>query len=119
MPFSYRLEVERHLIEVVFTGLVTETDLTQARESVITDPAYEKSFGLLVDIQAADLSVLNPSALRERASRLPIAGRIAILASSSFGYGMARMYELASLSHVAVFRSRNEAVGWLSLSSGV
>lgn len=113
MPFDYTIIPEQQLVEVRFRGAVQVNDLAEARARVTGDPAHQPGFALLIDMRDADLSVMAGENLRRRAGSPPTARAMAILVSTDLGYGMARMYELASAGRVAVFRSYEEAVAWL------
>ncbi len=70
---------------------------------------------LLIDLADAKLEVRGEE-IRLIVQRSPVFTRIAIVASSTAEYGLARMYEILydNRGEVAVFTGRDEAMQWVS-----
>jgi hypothetical protein len=129
MPIRYQIEHEHRLVRAVITGTLTREDTFSYQREVWSRPDV-RGYNQLVDASALDhVDIPFPSAdaMRELAALAAsmddpdVKSRFAIVATSAFAYGLARMYatyralEPRSHKELAVFRSLEEAAAWLGL----
>jgi hypothetical protein len=132
MPIRYQIDHERRLVHAVITGTLTRDDVFGYQNEVWTR-ADVRGYHQLVDASAVEqINVPFPSAdaMQELAGLAAsmddpdVKSKFAIVATSAFAYGLARMYatyralERRSTKEVAVFRSVEEAAQWLDLPPG-
>jgi hypothetical protein len=110
------------LLEVIFSGKITTTDLLQgaremaeieAREPVT--PARLNDLSEVTEFEVNFASVQQFADAREK-SPLKNATRSAIIAPGTLQFGFARMYQTIQANpqlDVQVFRSRGDALAWL------
>ena len=126
MPIDYRVEHERRLVLAEGRGAVTADDIF-AYQREVWSRADVNGYDELVDMSGVD-AIVEPSSdgmrrLAELSAQMdpPSGGtKFAIVARQDFAFGLGRMYEAyralnqRSTKEVAVFRSREEALRWLS-----
>jgi hypothetical protein len=126
MPIDYRVDHERRLVLAEGRGAVTAEDIF-AYQREAWSRADVSGYDELVDMTGVE-KIVEPSSdgMRRLAAMSaqadpPIGGtRFAIVAPQDVAYGLGRMYEAyrglnkRSTKQVAVFRSLEEALRWLS-----
>lgn len=126
MPIDYRVEHERRLVLAEGRGAVTADDIF-AYQREVWSRADVNGYDELVDMTGVD-AIVEPSSdgmrrLAELSAQMdpPSSGtKFAIVARQDLAFGLGRMYEAyralnqRSTKEVAVFRSREEALRWLS-----
>jgi len=125
MPIDYRVEHERRLVLAEGRGAVTADDIF-AYQREVWSRADVNGYDELVDMSGVD-AIVEPSSdgmrrLAELSAQMdpPSGTKFAIVARQDFAFGLGRMYEAyralnqRSTKEVAVFRSREEALRWLS-----
>ncbi|HEX6791385.1 MAG TPA: hypothetical protein VF247_08765 [Candidatus Krumholzibacteria bacterium] len=127
MPITYQIDHDRRLVHARVTGTLTKEEAFGYQRGVWSDPQV-RGYNQLIDASAMDkVDIPFPSAdaMRELASLAAsmddpgVRTRFAIVATSAFAYGLARMYatyralDPRSTRAVNVFRSVDEATEWL------
>lgn len=107
---------------VQFVGVVTGDDFVAARAEAASQPGFDPTFDLVLDLRRADLSGLTSSYLRSLASSTSLTpdSRRAIVVNSAVHYGIVRMYQLqrenaGGTESSQVFTDLAEALTWLGL----
>ncbi len=122
---GYRFEVNKNK-KIIFLYRFGKIDKNELRESVREIFSTCKSNNIrkiLNDLTEVDATGITPDDLYEHgkfiARHLKNKNfRLAIIAPSDLTYGLARMFEVfANLDGIMVFRSRDEALSWLSVPS--
>ncbi|MBN2369493.1 MAG: hypothetical protein JXO72_03320 [Vicinamibacteria bacterium] len=119
MPISYLVDAARCLIDTRLWDSVTMTDLEAALNALYLDPEFNCDYNQLWNISELRAINLSPAAMKLE-SATPWYARtpnMAIVATpNTYAYGMARMFKTyADLDgrSVRIFRSAQEALGWL------
>ena len=126
MAFSFTVDGHRGVVRFLAEGVFSSQDLMDSIKRVTADPAFRPDFDHLVDLRAVsafqpDSDDIRKRTQHDRSSIRLDAGRIAIVASDDFVFGMSRMYEtLMDGSNVTArtFRDMADAEAWLGLASG-
>ena len=129
MPIEYYIDHERKRIIATASGALSESDLFEYQKAAwsnlsLTD--YDEIFDVtqvdnIQDITSASLRQLSRyAASMDKAEKTT---RLAIVASKSLFYGLARMYETfrGSINHtlkeISVFRFIEDAEQWLDMKN--
>ena len=125
MPIRVNVDETRKLVEVVFEGELTESDIADLMDRHLRDPRSAFPLGLF-DLCGVTAMSLSSDSVRDAAGRVAEhvnsrleGGKLAIVAPRDLLFGMARMYEILrseSPVEVRVFRQRDEAESWLGLT---
>jgi hypothetical protein len=123
MPVRSVIYKQQRLVVTIEEGRVTFEDMLANQNRLLNDPDFDPGFNQLSDATLAtdtDLAPNNLGMLYER-QIFSSTSRRAVVAPTSFTYGMARMLEAyVELSNngpiVEVFRDRASAVKWLGVS---
>jgi hypothetical protein len=92
---SYSIDAERHLVVLSASGRLSRQDVAAVRQQIGADPAFDPSFGVLIDLREAaeiDLSSEDMYQLTVRTLLAPSARR-ALVVRGPAGFGIARMYQ--------------------------
>jgi hypothetical protein len=119
MGFSYKVMSEQHMALAVFDPACTPNEVLELVHQLAHDTACGSDFHVLVDAREVEhrLSVEDTRAIVQSISALDHSyeGRIGVVVSGTFMFGMARMAsimgELRGL-HMAAFRDYQEAYRW-------
>ena len=131
MPINYEINHERKLVQARITGTLTREDAFAFTRDVFSRPEV-RTYNELIDATAmehVDIPFPSADAMRELAGLA--AGmddpnqrtKFAIVATSAFAYGLARMYatyralDPRSTRTVSVFRSVDDAMVWLETAA--
>lgn len=127
MPISYTIDHEHKLVHARVTGTFERTDPFNYQREVWSNPAV-RGYNELVDtaeMEHVDIPFPSAETMRELAgmsAHMDDAGvrtKFAIVATSAFAYGLARMYatyralDPRSTRTVNVFRTVEDAMEWL------
>lgn len=128
MPITYEIHHDRRLVHARITGTFTRDDAFGYQHEVWSNPAV-RGYDQLVDASEmghVDIPFPSADAMRELAGLAAgmddpsVKTRFAIVATSAFAYGLARMYatyralDPRSTRTIHVFRSAGDAMTWLS-----
>ena len=118
MPLTYVIDASRRIIIAGASGVLTEDDLRSTRVLMQGDPAFNRSFGQLLDLRAAThINVSLPAMARIAASSAFAPGvRRAFVGITDAQYNMAWTFAMLSEPHdqlVHVFRDISVAEAWL------
>lgn len=102
--------------------MLSKKTILNAFDVAVSDKRYKNGMGRLWDFRDADLSSLDSDTVIEMAQyslRFPPGindVKVAFVTSRDFEYGLARMFEMSSLSKtpISVFRAMNEAEKWMA-----
>ncbi|HEY0968870.1 MAG TPA: hypothetical protein VGD88_15870 [Opitutaceae bacterium] len=117
MPFSYTVQPERRLIHIVGQSASTTTELNAVRDAIMTDPAFDRSFNVLIELDKLVPSAVDFGTLINLArARENVPGRrMAVVAPDAITYGLAKVYEAYGRTNgVRVFRVKKAAVNWIA-----
>jgi hypothetical protein len=132
MPITYQIHHDRRLVHARITGTFTRDDAFGYQREVWSNPAVH-GYDQLVDAsEMGHVEIPFPSAdtMRELATLAAsmddpaVKTRFAIVATTAFAYGLARMYatyralDPRSSRTVGVFRTVDEAMAWLAPPGG-
>lgn len=127
MPITYQIHHDQKLVHARVTGTLTKDDAFTYQRDVWSLPEV-RGYNQLVDatdMGSVDIPFPSADAMRELASLAAsmddpsVKTRFAIVATSAFAYGLARMYatyralDPRSTRSVNVFRSVDDALAWL------
>lgn len=127
MPITYEIDHDRKLVRARVTGTLTKDDAFQYQQHVWSLPEV-RGYNQLIDTSDmghVDIPFPSADAMRELSSLAAgmdapdVKTRFAIVATSAFAYGLARMYatyralDPRSTRAVSVFRSADDAMKWL------
>lgn len=127
MPITYEIHHDRKLVHARISGTLTRDDAFQYQHQVWSLPEV-RGYNQLVDASDmghVDIPFPSADAMRELSSLAAsmdepnLKTRFAIVATSAFAYGLARMYatyralDPRSTRVVSVFRSVEDATAWL------
>ena len=127
MPITYEIHHDRKLVHARVIGTMTRDDPFQYQKEVWSIPEV-RGYDQLIDATAmenVDIPFPSADAMRELAGLAASMDdphtktRFAIVATSAFAYGLARMYatyrglDPRSTRAVSVFRTVDDAMAWL------
>jgi hypothetical protein len=127
LPITYEIHHDRKLVHACIGGTLTRDDAFQYQQHVWSLPEV-RGYNQLIDASDmghADIPFPSADAMRELSSLAASMDdpntrtRFAIVATSAFAYGLARMYatyralDPRSTRVVSVFRSVEDATAWL------
>jgi len=126
MPIEHEFDAERNLLRVRMFGLVTDDDVLDYAETITSDASLGAVYDELIDLRDLETPAASTDVMRRVADifreheRAPEAVKVAFVATSDAAYGIARMYQAfraESAADMRVFRSQDEACGWLGFES--
>ena len=118
--FSYRIDPSRRRVDAHVGATTSGPELLQGMEGLLEDPAFDPSFGILIDLRelerappVAELADL-ANFVRSRAAT-PVARR-AFVTSSPVFYQLAKLFTQLTrgAARYRVFRSTDDAESWLA-----
>ena len=115
----YEIDKERRLVTSTASGVIRLTAIWAHLERLAKDPDFDPSFAQLLDITQVSRVELSSEEIRRAAGRSVFASnsRLAIVVSSNFVYGIARMFQIMRGMNgdegIHVFRERDEALAWV------
>ena len=123
MPLELRYSREKKILYVTAVGVVTLEEFDQLLQQVTGSTEFPHDIPALWDMRPFDFGSINRETImdfiraRERHPRRDNA-RIAVVVTSSVGFGLSRMYEMItavrkSPQKVQTFRDYAEAENWL------
>ncbi len=127
MPITYEIDHDRKLVRARIAGTFSRDDAFQYQKHVWALPEV-RGYNQLIDASEmghVDIPFPSADAMRELSSLAAsmddptVKTRFAIVATSAFAYGLARMYatyralDARSTRSVSVFRSVEDAMVWL------
>jgi hypothetical protein len=124
MPIKITYDPERNILYETGEGEISYKEFVEHRKMLLAYPAKPSSRALvLCDYRTAriDFSPEEMWRIKKMSNRVAEAfggARVAIVASDDFGYGMARMYSMASEAGdfmVEAFKTMAEACAWLGI----
>ena len=121
MPWAFRIDTDRGLAEIRFSGDLSPDEVYAAFQELAERPDFRPEMSVLSDHTAAvGTTDWSAEAVRFLARRLPLfegRARRAFVMETKVGFGLARMFELVRERHrsaaIRVFRDAAEARGWL------
>jgi hypothetical protein len=119
MANYYEIDKERRLITSTASGVITLPEIWAHQEKLDKDPDFDPSFAQLLDVTQVTKLKLSSEDVRRVAESNTLSSnpRLAIVATSSLVYGMARMFqifrEMKGEEKTRVFRDRDEALAWV------
>ena len=123
MPLEVRVDLERQLIQVRGTGLVTDQDLLgyikeylEEEELSGCDEFFDLSRADLLDLTPSGLARVAEAAAATDPQTLPT--KIAVLVSEASGMGLSRMYQVLRQDQggsrsIRLFWDQGECLEWL------
>lgn len=128
MPIEYHIDPEHDLLVSVASGDLQDEDLMDYSRRLLADEKTRRPRDELVDLRGIDstdgITTDGVRRLAElwRSQYERLEGcRLALLAESDIGYGLARMYEMLrddGPDQIRVFREQDEAEAWLLAPAG-
>ncbi len=124
MPGFYKIDKDRRIVMSSASGVLRIEDILGHQERLLNDPDFDPSFSQLLDFSQCIRFDLTPDDVRLAARKNIFSphSRRALVVNNDVQYGLARMFEihrnLAGEVGIRVFRSIDEALGWvLSMDS--
>lgn len=120
----YEIDKERRLVTSTAAGAFTLAEVWAHQEEIAKDPDFDPSFAQLLDVTQVSELELSSEEIRRAAGRsvFAINTRMAILVSSTFVYGLARMFQILGEMHgnkrIHVFRELDAALAWVLAGDG-
>jgi hypothetical protein len=124
MANYYEIDKERRLITSMASGVITLPEIWAHQEKLSKDLDFDPSFAQLLDVTQVTKLDLCSEDVRNIAESNTFSSnpRLAIVATSSLVYGMARMFqifrEMKGEERIRVFRDRDEALAWVLNKDG-
>jgi len=124
MTNHYEIDKERRLIMSTASGVITLPEVWAHQEKLAKDPDFDPSFAQVLDVTQVTKLELSSEDVRRVADSNDFSPnpRLAIVATSSLVYGMARMFqmfrEMKGKEKTRVFRDRDEALAWVLSKDG-
>jgi hypothetical protein len=122
VPAIIRVHQASRVSYLVMTGIVNGDTLVTAQRALTHAADFDPTFGLVLDMRAADDIQLTRKEMRQVALLSPLdpSARLAILVRGDGAYGIARLYEIVRESQrgtavVEVCRTVDEAARWLGV----
>jgi hypothetical protein len=119
MASYYEIDKERRLVTSTASGVITLPEIWAHQEKLLKDPDFDPSFAQLLDVTQVTKLALSSEDVRRVAESNTLSSnpRLAIVATSAFVYGLARMFqifrEMTGEEGIRVFRDRDEALAWV------
>ncbi|MGO9088389.1 MAG: hypothetical protein ACLQBK_24550 [Candidatus Sulfotelmatobacter sp.] len=118
MPTQYVIDIDNHIVQTRFSGLVTHHDVADHAARLHDDPAFDPQFSELVtfgedpDIQ---LSYLDWQSLADRDPFSTSSMRAFVVQPRCAVYGVVRMCQIARNNppNICIFETVEEALSWL------
>ena len=126
MPFTYRIDEEKKLIELNGYDLITRSEIINILQAVLFDPTRKKGFGFIMNFGQADLSALKAKDLEITIAHQKKFGdeyrfsKVSIVAQNDREFGIARMWEMmgfGDITNVKIFRNLPDAMDWLGVEN--
>lgn len=120
MPSSYEIDKPRKLVITTAWGVCTAEDVVQFRKQVQSDRDFDPSFSQLADFTGVTKVEFTPDDVRMLAAISPFStqSRRALVAENQMVFGLSKMFgilrNLRGEKLIRVFRSRSEALDWLT-----
>lgn len=124
MPISYVIDPERHLVLTTASGTLTDDEVIQFKDRLVRDPGFTPGMSELSDVRGVDRLEVTSAGVRamvqqdEEAATHVASHKLALVVSQDVAYGMARMYQTLTeshMKHMGIFRDIDEARAWLQL----
>jgi hypothetical protein len=123
VPWSFTIDVERHVVYSRGWGDLTDEALLDHQGRLALDPGFQANFSQLIDFTGVtSVAAVTTGGVRAVAQRHLYGSdaRRAIVAPDSAVFGLARMFEtvrdlLGAKEQIRVFRNLEEARAWLGL----
>ena len=124
MPIKFKYDPDNNILYETGEGEVTYQDFAAYRKSLLARPASTASKALvLCDYRTARVTLSSEEMWRIKRESDKVAeffggAKVAIVAPDDFGFGMARMYSMASEPgdfEVGAFKTMAEACAWLGI----
>jgi len=119
MPAFYKIDKERKLVLTTGSGLVTKEEVFAHQDQLLKDPDFDPSFYQLADFRRltnTDISMADLQAIAQK-DVFSVHSRRAIIVKGDIAFGFAKIFEiyrqLAGAHGIRVFRTTDEALGWL------
>ena len=122
MPISYRIDSQQCVIWTTITGVLTDEDIISHKKALVQDPAFKPGMKELSDVRGVERLQVTDAGIRrfvaqDACDSSCLQGhRLAIVVSSDFVFGTARMYEALTQANpidVMVFRDIDKTKAWL------
>jgi hypothetical protein len=119
MASYYEIDKERRLVTSTASGVITLPEIWAHQGKLLKDPDFDPSFAQLLDVTQVTKLALSSEDVRRVAESNTLSSnpRLAIVATSAFVYGLARMFqifrEMTGEEGIRVFRDRDEALAWV------
>jgi hypothetical protein len=119
MASYYEIDKERRLVTSTASGVITLPEIWAHQEKLLKDPDFDPSFAQLLDVTQVTKVELSSEDVRRVAESNTLSSnpRLAIVATSAFVYGLARMFqifrEMVGEEGIRVFRDRDGALAWV------
>jgi hypothetical protein len=124
MPIQYEIDAGAGRVDCTHVGTVSDDEFLATYQRMYSDPAFDGSYDILVDLLQAESTPRGAQALKMiadigRRHHKPgeKVARIAIVAGADLSFGLARMYEGYAAevpANIRVFRERDQALEWLA-----
>lgn len=119
MPISYAIHPDRHIAIVRFSGALSEQEVHAFRLQFTTDPTFDRTYGLLIDLRDASEVMVSSTGLDALAAQSAFdpRARRAIVVGSIPQFGVAREFVTINERYhqwVRVFAGVPEAEAWLA-----
>jgi hypothetical protein len=116
MPFSVRLDQERHLIAISLEGDIGDEDLNALSRAVRAHPELAAGMSVLYDCTAAASTDVTRDLIYQlgKAAR-DDTNKVAFVAATPVAYGLARMYQIVAggAERMQIFSDEAAAEAWL------
>ncbi len=123
MPCSYKIYKDKRLVVTTALGKITFAEAIAYTEQLSRDPDFDPTYSQLVDATGVTKSEITGPELSSlaRRTRFSPQSRRAIVVTSTFLFGLGRMYEAYSqvsgkAESIVVFKELDKAKEWLGIT---
>lgn len=116
MPCSFAFDLEKQVVFIAATGVVTDADLIGLSTILQADPRFRRDMRCLADCSGAKTLAATAGMMSSLATTQPFlpGARRAFLAPAGLIGGAVRLYRSQTTGQAEVFSNRAEALSWLN-----
>jgi hypothetical protein len=119
MTAKREIDVEARLVSIKYHGDISMDDIRKNREALSSEPDFDSSYNMLVDMTEVSSFQLSSNEARQMAKSTIFSksSKIGIVVNSDFHFGIARMFQSnkgAFGDRTLVFREMSEARRWIA-----
>ncbi|MBN2003945.1 MAG: hypothetical protein JXA21_11375 [Anaerolineae bacterium] len=126
MAIRYRIDPEMDVVCVIMSGVIQDTEFTNAVDATLHDPRYHAGIDSLMDFQDVERFDVSSQTIRQAVTAVSMymnnyqhSLRVAIVSPAYLVYGISQIYQIlqeSPVKEIGMFQSLESAWEWLGLS---